>query len=129
MKSYKLYTEWVGPETFDTLSDIITPHFPGWNYSICNGVWKGKPEAGVVIEIVAGDNFEWLVHSIAYSINKELKQEAVLVTSTKLDDACLISIGGYEPLGDPKVTPDGPMVPSDECACCENCCECNCGKG
>lgn len=123
MKSYKLYTEWIESETYmlNILSDIITPHFPGWNYTRQFGVWKGKAESAVVIEIIADDRLEYLVNAIAYTMCKEFAQEAVLVTSTKLSDAVLISVGGIDPLGEPDVVPD-------ECACCENCCECRCGK-
>lgn len=82
----KKYTLFIGSNNVtDTLEmekalEIVEQFFDSFTFSIVFGVWKGKREDTLKVEIVTGNGFK--IPTLCQKLKIELKQEAILVEVT-----------------------------------------------
>ncbi len=76
---YRIYTE--DTDVRSELHDLVDKYFDGYTIFTGVGVFRGKREQGLVIEIVDEYLVKGLVLRLAAEIKKLGKQESVLVTT------------------------------------------------
>jgi len=83
---YRIYTE---RKNLPEIERILTQAgFDGFTILDAVGFWKGKAEYSVVVEILTEDDaqdFHVRVHKVAKTIKRVNAQDAVLITSSKVD--------------------------------------------
>lgn len=83
--SIKIYTE---DKNRDQVEEIVRDYFSSFNISSLTGVYCGKSEKGLVIEIITFEPSQadtLSVSEIAHRIKETNKQEEVLVTRCYVD--------------------------------------------
>lgn len=120
MTSFKIYTE-NKPDALGIISGIVTPYYDGFNITPSYGVWKGVPEPCLIVEIITEDIDRATIGEVAETIRIALKQDAVLISETKLSGLALAEDDGITDLND-QLNWDRPDKGS--CCDCENCTEC-----
>jgi len=85
---YRIYTE---DKNRDTIRTIAGTYFDGYSLIPCEGVWKGKGEKALIIEIVVqAPSARKRVTQMATAIKSRNKQEAVMIVAINEDDQCFI---------------------------------------
>lgn len=75
MKLYRVCTE---NKNYPDILDYLDEHFPdGYTVIHANGVWQGKREKSLIIEIFGGLGTD--IEKLAYWLRKHNQQNAVLV--------------------------------------------------
>lgn len=82
MKLYRIYTE---NKNYDEVMEIASKSFKGFTVMKAEGYWRGIPEHGLVIEILADESEADNVTVVAYNIKKFNAQESVLVTESTIE--------------------------------------------
>ena len=82
--TFKIYTE---NKNLDKVIQLASNRFPGFTLYKTIGVWQGKAENSIVIEIVntgerSDGSVELIVHALAEDIRVLNEQDAVLVTAS-----------------------------------------------
>lgn len=57
---------------------IVNKYFEGYTYTLTSGVWKGKTESTLVVEIATDERQK--IQELSREICVELQQDAVMVT-------------------------------------------------
>jgi hypothetical protein len=90
MSVYRIYTE---DKNRDKVIEIISNTFEGFNVSTGTGIWKGKIENSLIIEIIDTWDREIIDENVEF-VSKKIKelnqQETVLITKTELQDVTFI---------------------------------------
>lgn len=83
MNIYRIYVENKGT---NTIAEIIqTVGFMSFSILPGMGYWKGRPETVAVVEIIQAEAARHDILELAETLRSELDQEAVLVTTQRLD--------------------------------------------
>jgi len=78
-----MYTLYIGSnnktQQLETIKarDIINEYFNGYSYSVIYGVWKGKEELTLIVDIVTEK--ENMIAFLVTSLKKALKQKCIMV--------------------------------------------------
>ncbi len=76
---FRIYTE---DKNLGAILGIVGSYFEGFTVYKTLGVWQGKKESSLVIEIVENKIWSHKVKEAAQRIKKHNKQKAILVTYT-----------------------------------------------
>jgi len=82
---YRIYTE---NKNIKRIKYILNTRFDSYTIYNAVGIWKGKDEKTLVIEIIGSDMLE--VYSVAESVRKINKQDAVLVTKSFVEGELIV---------------------------------------
>ena len=75
-KTFRIYTENKNKEDIQAL---VSKYFEGFTLYEAKGVWKGKSEPSLVIEVLGHGSLTGIVREVAEKIKKLNNQEAILV--------------------------------------------------
>jgi len=81
----KKYTLFIGSDNItgelrmETALEIVEKFFDGFTFSIVFGVWKGKREDTLKVEIVSENDIKFKIANLCHELKTELRQEAILV--------------------------------------------------
>jgi len=83
MIAYRIYTEDVNRAQILELADS---YFQGYSVLIATGVWRGKHEPSLILELLAFENDKHAVTCLAQDIKALNKQESVLVSQNVVQE-------------------------------------------
>lgn len=83
---YRMYTQ---NKNIKMIKRVFEPHFDSYTLFETKGVWNGKSEKSLCIEIIADENDLDTLQAIGQDIKLHNNQEAVLITHENLKEVWL----------------------------------------